>query len=174
MAQSIYDADLGKTKANFQALTPLSFLERTASIHPDQTAIIHGKMRRTYQRVLRPCAAACIGVEARSASGPGDTVSAMLANTPEMLEAHFGVPMTGAVLHTINTRLDAAIIAFQLDHAESKILFTDREFAPVMAEALKLAKVKPVVIDVDDLEFPQTGARLVRMSTKPLSRRRCR
>ena len=81
----------------------------------------------------------------------------MLANTPPMLEAHYGVPMTGAVLHSINTRLDAAIVAFQLDHAESKVVICDREFAPVMREALALAKVKPLVIDYDDREFPQAG-----------------
>ncbi|MEQ1650496.1 MAG: AMP-binding protein, partial [Hyphomicrobiaceae bacterium] len=159
MTRSQYDLHLDKNPANFQALTPLSFLERTASIHPDRVAIVHGRMWRTYHefyaRARRLASALSkIGIK------PGDTVSAMLANTPEMLEAHFGVPMTGAVLHTINTRLDAAIIAFQLDHAESKVLFTDREFAPVMAEALKLAKVKPIIIDVDDLEFPQSGSLL--------------
>ena len=84
----------------------------------------------------------------------------MLPNTPPMLEAHYGVPMTGAVLHSINTRLDAAIVAFQLDHAETKVLITDREFAPVMKAALALAKVKPFIIDYDDLEFPQSGDRL--------------
>ena len=89
--------------------------------------------------------------------GPGDTVSVMLANTPPMLEAHYGVPMTGAVLHSLNTRLDAPILAFQLDHANTKVLITDREFAPVMKDALAHAKVKPLIIDYDDLEFPQDG-----------------
>ncbi len=159
MAVSPYDLDLAKTPANFQALTPLSFLERTASIHPDRVAIVHGDLKRTYRDFY---ARARQLASALSTAGikPGDTVSAMLANTPEMLEAHFGVPMTGAVLHTINTRLDAAIIAFQLDHSDSKVLFTDREFAPVIAEALKIAKVKPRVIDIDDREFPQSGALL--------------
>src|SRR5204862_164109 len=90
----------------------------------------------------------------------GDTVSVMLANTPAMLEAHYGVPMTGAVLNTLNTRLDAAIIAFTLDHAETKILIADREFSKIVKEALGLAKVKPLVIDYDDPEFTGPGERL--------------
>ncbi len=154
-----YETGLGKTAANFQPLTPLTFLERSAAIYPDHVAIVHGTMRRTYRDFYaraRRLAAALKMLDI----GPGDTVSAMLANTPEMLEAHFGVPMTGATLHTINTRLDAAIIAFQLDHADSKVLFTDREFAPVVRDALALARVKPRVIDIDDKEFPQTGERL--------------
>ncbi len=158
-AHNFYETGLGKTAANFQALTPLSFLERTAATYPDHVAVIHGGIRRTYRDLYaraRQLAAALkiLGI------GPGDTVSAMLANTPEMLEAHYGVPMTGATLHTINTRLDAVVIAFQLDHADSKVLFTDREFAPVVAEALALATARPRIIDIDDLQFPQTGARL--------------
>ena len=96
----------------------------------------------------------------RAAVGVGDTVSVMLANTPPMLEAHYGVPMTGAVLHSINTRLDAAVVAFQLDHANAKIVICDREFAPVMREALAKAKAKPLVIDYDDRQFPQPGPAL--------------
>ena len=92
--------------------------------------------------------------------GPGDTVSVMLSNTPPMLEAHYGVPMTGGVLHSINTRLDASAISFQLDHANTKVLITDREFSSVMKDALALAQVKPLVIDYDDKEFPQSGERL--------------
>ena len=158
-AKSKYDLDLDRNPANYEPLTPLTFLARTASIHPDRTAIVHGTMWRSYNELYARArrlgsALSQVGI------GPGDTVSAMLANTPEMLEAHFGVPMTGAVLHTINTRLDAKIIAFQLDHSESKLLFVDREFSGVVAEALELASVKPRVIDVDDLEFPQSGALL--------------
>ena len=104
--------------------------------------------------------------------GPGDTVSAMLANTPPMLEAHYGVPMTGAVLHAINTRLDAAVVAFQLDHAEAKVVICDREFAPVMREALAQAKVKPLVIDYDDRQFPQPGPAAVRDRLRGVPRRR--
>ena len=112
-------------------------------------------MREFYARSRRLASAL-----AQRGIGKGDTVSVMLANTPPMLEAHYGVPMTGAVLHAINTRLDAAIIAFMLDHAEAKVLIADREFAPVMKEALALAKVRPLVIDYDDPEYPQTGERL--------------
>ena len=90
----------------------------------------------------------------------GDTVSAVLANTPAMLECHYGVPMAGAVLNTINTRLDAAVVAFQLDHAEAKVLIVDREFSKLVKEALALAKVKPLVIDYDDPEFTGAGERL--------------
>jgi fatty-acyl-CoA synthase len=154
-----YDNDLDRNPANFQPLTPLSFLERSASIFPDHTAIIHGPLRRSYAEFYarsRRLASAL----ARHGIGRGDTVSVVLANTPAMLECHYGVPMTGAVLNTINTRLDAAVIAFQFDHAESKVLITDREFSPVVKEALAQAKVKPLVVDYDDPEFAGAGERL--------------
>jgi len=150
---SIYDDGLGRNAANFQALTPLSLLERTAHAFPDHVAIVHGASRSTYARFYdrsRALASALAGV----GIGKGDTVTAMLSNTPAMLEAHFGVPMTKAVLHSLNTRLDAAVIAFQLDHAETKVLIVDREFSGVMAEALAIAKVRPLVIDYDDPEYP--------------------
>ena len=135
------------------ALTPLSFIARTAYIWPKRTSVIHGKRRyawaETYARARRLASAlAARGI------GRGDTVAAMLANTPEMIEAHFGVPMTGAVLNTLNTRLDAQAIAFMLDHADSKVLLTDTEYAPVVRAALGLARGKPFVIDVDDPEVP--------------------
>lgn len=156
MTSNPYAQDLDKNPANYQPLTPLSFLERMATVMPDKTAIIHGKSRYSYgmyyQRARR-----LASVLAARGIGPGDTVSTMLSNTPSMLEAHFGVPMTGGVLHTINTRLDAAIIAFQLDHADTKILITDREFSTTIKEALALATVKPLVIDYNDPEFPQSG-----------------
>ena len=154
-----YDTDLDKNPANYQQLTPLTFLERAGSVFPDHTAIIHGNQRTTYAdfyaRARRLASAL-----ARRGIGKGDTVSVMLANTPPMLEAHYGVPMTKAVLNTMNTRLDAAIVAFTLDHAETKVLITDREFAPTVKQALALAKVKPLVIDYDDPEYPQDGERL--------------
>ncbi|MCT8971707.1 acyl-CoA synthetase [Microbaculum marinisediminis] len=154
-----YDRDLDKNPANYQQLTPLAFLERAGSVFPDHTAIIHGNARTTYAdfyaRARRLASAL-----AKRGIGKGDTVSVMLANTPPMLEAHYGVPMTKAVLNTMNTRLDAAIVAFTLDHAETKVLITDREFAPTVKEALALAKVKPLVIDYDDPEYPQDGERL--------------
>ena len=159
MLSNPYEQNLDKNPANYQALTPLSFLERTALAAPNQTAIIHGQSRVTY-KTFYDRARQLGSALAMRYIGPGDTVSVMLANTPPMLEAHYGVAMTGAVLHTINTRLDAAIIAFQLDHANTKILITDREFSPIVKEALAICKVKPLIIDYNDPEFPQTGAAL--------------
>ncbi len=154
-----FEQHLDKNAANYQPLTPLSFLARTAVAAPGHTAIIHGNQRVTYAEFYARSRQLASALSQRGI-GVGDTVSAMLANTPPMLEAHFGVPMTGAVLHTINTRLDPAIIAFQLDHAGTKLLITDREFSPVMKAALELATVKPIIIDYNDLEFPQTGEAL--------------
>ena len=159
MAKTPYDADLDRNPANFQPLTPLSFLERAAAVFPDHTAVIHGARKWSYAELYArarrlACALAKRGVKR------GDTVSVMLANTPAMLEAHYGVPMTGAVLNTMNTRLDAPIIAFTLDHADTKILITDREFSKTVKEALALAKAKPLVIDYDDPEFTGPGERL--------------
>jgi fatty-acyl-CoA synthase len=156
MLANPYEQNLGKTPANYQALTPLSFLERTASVTPEQIAVIHGKSRLTYAELYARARRLGSALAMRYI-GPGDTVSVMLANTPPMLDAHFGVPMCGAVLHTINTRLDAAIIAFQLDHANTKVLICDREFSAVLKDALKQCKVQPFVIDYNDLEFPQPG-----------------
>lgn len=147
-----YNTDLDRNPANHQPLTPLTFLERAASVFPDHTAIIHGPLRRSYAAFYarsRRLASAL----AKNGIGRGDTVSALLTNTPAMLECHYGVPMCGAVLHSINTRLDAAIIAFQLDHALSKIVIVDREFMPLMQQALALATVKPVLIQYDDPEY---------------------
>jgi fatty-acyl-CoA synthase len=159
MHNNPFELNLPKTPANHQPLTPLSFLARTAAIYPEHTAVIHGKLRRTYGE-LYARARRLASALARRYIGVGDTVTVMLPNTPEMIEAHYGVPMTGAVLHSLNTRLDAAIIAFQLDHANTKVLIVDREFAPVMREALEIAKVDPFVIDVDDKEFPQENERI--------------
>ena len=154
-----YDTDLGRNAANFQPLTPLSFLERAAAVYPDQTAIVHGARSWNYRQFYaraRQLASAL----ARRGVKRGDTVSVMLANTPAMVEAHYGVPMCGAVLNTLNTRLDAAILAFTLDHAETKVLIVDREFSKVMKEALARAKAKPLVIDYDDPEFTGAGERI--------------
>jgi fatty-acyl-CoA synthase len=154
-----YDVDLDRNAANFQPLTPLNFLTRAAEVYPDVTAIIHGARSWTY-RDFHTRAKRLASALARRGITRGDTVSVMLANTPAMIEAHYGVPMAGAVLNTINTRLDAAIIAFGLNHAETKVLITDREFSKVMKEALALAKVKPLVIDYDDPEYTGAGERL--------------
>ncbi len=156
MPANPYAQNLDRTPANYQPLTPLSFLERAALVHPGHLAVIHGRLRWTYAELYARSRRLASALCARGI-GPGSTVSVMLPNTPPMIEAHYGVPMTGAVLHAMNTRLDAAIIAFQLDHAETDVLITDREFAPVMKAALALAKVKPFVIDYDDREYPQTG-----------------
>lgn len=147
-----YETDLGKNPANFQPLTPLSYLERAAKTYPDQLAIIHGAQRVSYRDFWRRSLKLASAL-ARRGIGKGDTVSVMLSNTPPMLEAHFGVPMVKGVLHSLNTRLDAAIIAFQLDHAETKILIVDREFSPVVKQALTLTSGKPLVIDYDDPDF---------------------
>ena len=152
-----YNIGLDRNAANYQPLTPLTFLERAATVFPNHTAIVHGALRRDYAAFYarsRQLASAL----SQNAIGRGDTVSALLLNTPAMLESHYGVPMCGAVLHSINTRLDAAIIAFQLDHAMSKIVIADAEFMPLLNEALALAKVTPRVIQYDDPEFD--GARI--------------
>ncbi|MZR11493.1 AMP-binding protein [Maritimibacter sp. DP07] len=157
MSENPYDIGLDRTPANHQPLTPLTFLERAASVFPDHTAIVHGDLRRSYATFYDRARQLASSLAGRG-MGRGDTVSAMLANTPAMLECHYGVPMCGAVLHSINTRLDAAIIAFQLDHAMSKVVIVDREFAPLMDEALSLARVAPQVILYDDPEYTGPGA----------------
>jgi fatty-acyl-CoA synthase len=164
---SIYETDLDRNEANFQPLTPLSFLERTAAVFPDHTAIVHGRRSWTYAAFYvrtRRLASAL----ARNGIGRGDTVSVMLANTPAMIEAHYGVAMAGAVLNTLNTRLDAAILGFTLDHAETKVLITDREYAKVIKEALAVAKGKPLVVDYDDHEYSGPGERLGKIEYEEL------
>ncbi len=153
---SSFDRDLPKTEANYAALSPLSFLQRAAKVFPDHTAIIHGRIRRSYREFYARSKQLASALSQRGI-GKNDCVSVMLSNTPPMLEAHYGVPMAGAVLHALNTRLDAAVIAFQLDHAESKLVIVDREFSKVMSEALELATVQPIVVLYDDQEFPQNA-----------------
>ena len=159
MSRSPYDIDLDRNAANFQPLSPLPFLERAAAVFPERIAIVHGAIARTYRDFYarsRQLASAL----AQHGIGRGDTVTAMLANTPAMLECHYGVPMCGAVLNTLNTRMDAQVLAFTLDHAETKVLIIDREFSGVMAEALAQCKVRPLVIDYDDPEYDGPGAAL--------------
>jgi fatty-acyl-CoA synthase len=155
----MYNNDLEQNPANHQPLSPLPFLERAASVFPDHVAIIYGDVRISYAEFYARCRRFA-SVLAGHGIGRGDTVSVMLANTPTMLEAHYAVPMCGAVLHSMNTRLDATNIAFQLDHGESKVLITDTGFFTTIEEALTLAKVKPWVIDYEDLVVPQPGKRL--------------
>jgi fatty-acyl-CoA synthase len=167
MAPSIYDTDLDKNPANYQPLTPLSFLERAAGVHPDRIAVIHGPLKRNY-RDLYARARRLASALAQRGIGRGDTVSVMLPNTPAMVECHYGVPMAGAVLNTLNTRLDAKIIAFSLEHSEAKVLITDREFAGTVKAALALSANKPLVIDYDDPEFTGPGERLGGMEYEEL------
>jgi len=152
MSANPYNTDLDRNPANFQPLTPLTFLERAASVFPDYTAIIHGALRRSYVDFYARSRQLASALARQHGIGRGDTVSALLANTPAMLECHYGVPMSGAVLHSINTRLDPATIAFQLDHAMSRVAIVDREFMPLMREALALADAAPALIQYDDPE----------------------
>ena len=156
MRANPFNTNLDRNPANHQPLTPLTFLERAASVFPEHTAIVHGALRRNYATFYARARQLASGLSQRGI-GRGDTVSALLANTPAMLECHYGVPMCGGVLHSVNTRLDASIIAFQLDHASSKIVIVDREFMPLMQEALALATVTPLVIQYDDPEFTGTN-----------------
>jgi fatty-acyl-CoA synthase len=159
MTQSSYDRDLDRNAANFRPLTPLTFLERAAEVFPDRPAIVHGPLRRNY-RDFHARSKKLASALAKRGFVRGDTVAAILANTPAMLECHYGVPMSGAVLNTLNTRLDAAAIAFMLDHGEAKALIVDREFSGVVASALKLAKGRPFVVDYDDPEYDGLGERI--------------
>ena len=149
-----YELGLDKNAANFTPLTPLTFIERAASVYPDKIATIHGPLRRTWAETYRRCRQLASALQRRDL-GQDDTVAVMLPNLPEMAEVHFGVPMAGAVLNTLNIRLDAETIAFMLQHGEAKLLLTDREFSGTIAKALKLLPVnsRPVVIDVDDPQF---------------------
>jgi len=150
----IFDQDLPRNEANFAAITPLSFIERTAQVYPNRLAVLHGVLRRNWAEVYRRCRQLGSALE-RGGIRKGDTVAVMLPNTPAMVEAHFGIPMCGAVLNALNTRLDAATIAFMLDHGEARAVLVDVEFAPVMREAIALRTgTGPLlVVDVDDPVF---------------------
>jgi len=157
---SIYEIDLDKNAANYQPLTPLSFLARSAAVYPEHIAIIHGKSRTSYGQFYRR--ARQLG-SALSKAGirKGETVSVLLANTPAMLECHYGVPMAGAVLNTLNTRLDAATIGFSLDHAEAKFLIVDKEFGPLAKESIQAMKgPHPIVVNYTDPEYSVDGESL--------------
>ena len=152
---TIYDRDLDRNPANFVPLTPISFLLRTASLWGARTAVIHGEQRVTYAQLLERCRRLASALE-RAGVGRGDTVAVMAPNTPAMLEAHYGVALAGpgAVLCALNTRLDAAMIAFMLRHSEARVVLVDREFAPVMGAALAALETKPLVIDIEDALAP--------------------
>jgi fatty-acyl-CoA synthase len=148
---SIFDQDLPRNPANFAPLSPLSFLERSAEVYPDRLAVVHGSLRRTWSELYARCRQLASTL-ARHGIAKGDTVAVMLPNTPPMVEAHFGIPMAGAVLNALNTRLDPAAVAFMLDHGEAKVVIVDPEFTGVMAKALELRESRSplLVIDVED------------------------
>jgi len=149
-----YDVGLDRNPANFVPLSPLSFIERTASVFPDRVALIYGTRRQSWSQTYRRCRRLGSALAARGI-GRGDTVAAMLPNVPAMFEAHFGVAMSGAVLNTLNTRLDAEAIAFMLQHGGARMLLTDREFSPVVEKALALFEgERPLVVEVQDPQAP--------------------
>jgi fatty-acyl-CoA synthase len=154
-----FETDLDKNAANHAPLTPLGFIERAAAVYPKRIAVIHGARRYTWQETYARCRRLASALAKRGV-GTGDAVAVMLANTPEMYECHFGVPMTGGVLLSLNTRLDAEAIAFMLQHGGAKVLITDREFSATVKGALAKLKAKPQVLDVDDPEYAGAGDRL--------------
>ena len=153
MQRHIFEQGLDANQANFAPLSPLPFLERSATVFPDLPAVIHGTganaLRYTWAELYARCRRLAHAL-VQHGVGHGDTVAAMLPNTPAMVEVHFGIPMAGAVLNALNTRLDAASIGFQLNHGEAKVLITDREFAPTIRAALADVERKLLIIDVDD------------------------
>ena len=160
---SIYEQGMPKTPANYVPLSPVSFIERSAEVFGDLPAVVHGARRYDW-RALRDRSARLAAALRSFGIGRGDTVSVMLPNTPEMIEAHYAVPALNAVLNTLNTRLDAPLLAWQMNHCEAKVLITDLEFAPTMRAALQLLRDEhgrsPIVVDVADSEFAGAGERL--------------
>ncbi|HSW84551.1 MAG TPA: AMP-binding protein, partial [Usitatibacter sp.] len=147
-----YEKSLDRNEANYTALTPVSFLAKAAYVYPEHVAVVHGSLRRTWSEVYERARRLASALSKHGVKR-GDTVAAMLPNVPAMVELHFGPAMFGAVVNTLNTRLDAEAIAFMLDHGEAKVLVTDREFSATIKAALVLVKAKPLVIDVDDALF---------------------
>ncbi|HET7765194.1 MAG TPA: acyl-CoA synthetase [Burkholderiales bacterium] len=154
-----FETDLDKNPANHAPLTPLGFIERAAYVYPEHTAVVHGSRRYTWMETYARCRRLASALAGRGI-GKGDAVAVMLSNTPEMYECNFGVPMAGAVLNALNTRLDAEAIAFMLDHGGAKVVITDREFSGTMEKALATIGSKPYVIDVDDSEYAGPGKRI--------------
>ena len=150
--KNIYEQNLDQNSANYAHLTPLSFIERSASVYPNKVSIIHGKTHYTWSQTYNRCCQLASALQ-KLGVGKGDTVSFMGANSPETFEAHFGVPMIGAVLNALNVRLDAKAIAFIIEHAETKVLFTDKEYSQTIRDALEIVTDKPVVIDINDPYF---------------------
>ncbi len=146
---TIYEQGLAQNSANFTPLSPLSLLRRAASIYPDKTAVIHQQRRLTWGEVFYRCQRVASTL-AKRGIGKGDTVAILSANTPEMFEAHFAVPMAGAVLNAINMRLDAATVSFILQHGEAKLLLVDKEFGPLAQSALERMSSPPAIVHIDD------------------------
>lgn len=158
---SIYEQDLPRNPANFAPLSPLGFIERTAEVYSERLAIVHGELRQTWGQTYSRCRQLASALQ-RAGIGKNDTVAVMLPNTPPMVEAHFGIPMAGAVLNTLNTRLDPEAIAFMLDHGEAKALIVDPEFSTVVAKALPLRQSQTplLLIDVEDALYGPAAQRL--------------
>ena len=154
-----YDRGLDRRVANYEPLTPLSFLQRTAWVFPEHPSVLHGGRRFTWRETRQRCHMLADALTRRGI-GKGDTVAVMAANTPEMLECHFGVPMSGAVLNTLNIRLDAAAIAFMLEHGEAKAVFVDREFSVTVRQALVQLGREMLTVDIDDPEYDGPGDRI--------------
>ena len=159
---SIYDIDLDQTPANHTPLSPLSFIRRTATVYPDITSIVHGKRRYTWAETYKRCKQLASALAKRGVK-KGDTVAVMASNTPEMYECAFGPAMIGAVVNTLNVRLDGDIIGFSLDHGETDVLITDTEFSPTVKAALEKIGRDILVIDIDDTEYEGPGERLGEM-----------
>jgi fatty-acyl-CoA synthase len=159
MGTNAYAQGLDRNAANYTPLTPVSFLAKAAAVYPERLAVVHGRVRRDWRETYERCRRLASAL-ARRGIARGDTVAAILPNVPAMTELHFGPAMIGAVLNTLNTRLDAEAIAFMLDHGEAKVLFTDREFAPTVEKAVRLARSRPLVIDVEDALYEGAGERL--------------
>lgn len=156
-----YDQYLDRNAANYAALSPLSFIERSASIYPNGLAIVHGEVRQTWSETYRRCRQLASALQ-QAGIGKNDTVAVILPNTPPMVEAHFGIPMAGAVLNTLNTRLDPEALAFMLDHGEAKALIVDPEFTPVIAKALKLRESTAplLIIQVEDAMYGEAAVQV--------------
>ena len=168
---NIYEQGLDRNPANYTPITPLLFLERSAEIYPNKTAVIHGKLRQTWGQTYERCRRLASALQ-KHGVGLGDTVAVMLPNTPPMVEAHFGIPMAGAVLNALNTRLDAETVAFMLNHGEAKVVIVDPEFSGVMKKALEIAKKDSgrdfLVVDVEEKEFDVPGEKLGKLTYEKL------
>ncbi|MBC9907982.1 MULTISPECIES: acyl-CoA synthetase [Achromobacter] len=159
--------DIERNSANHLALSPLTFIERAAKVYPERTAIVHGALRRSWRETYARCRRLASGL-ARLGVRPGDTVAVMAPNIPALYEAHFGVAMAGAVLNALNTRLDAETLSFILEHGAAAVLLTDREYAPVMAQALAKTRRRIRVVDIDDPEYGGPGEPIGEMNYEAL------